>query len=92
MILTKIYLYAKDLSGPKYEVLIKKCENAGIKHLNDEKKYLSIVQILWTMLMRILMITSQTKEEKVHFTVFDDTIADIMSSKKNSGCFKRIVY
>ena len=25
-----IYLYAKDLSEPKYEYLIKNCENAGI--------------------------------------------------------------
>ena len=32
MILTKIYLYAKDLSEPKYETLIKKRENAGIKY------------------------------------------------------------
>ena len=31
----KIYLYAKDLSEPKYELLIKKCEDAGTKHLND---------------------------------------------------------
>ena len=29
----KIYLYAKDLSESKYEFLIKKCKNAGIKHL-----------------------------------------------------------
>ena len=28
----KIYLYAKDLSEPKYEYLIKKREDAGIKH------------------------------------------------------------
>ena len=28
----KIYLYAKDLSEPKYEFLIKKRENAGIRH------------------------------------------------------------
>ena len=31
----KIYLYAKDLIEPKYEFLIKKREDAGIKHLND---------------------------------------------------------
>ena len=31
----KIYLYAKDLSKPKYEFLIKKRESPGIKHLND---------------------------------------------------------
>ena len=28
----KFYLYAKDLSKPKYEYLIKNCTNAGIKH------------------------------------------------------------
>ena len=36
----KIYLYAKDLSEPKYEFLIKKRENAGTKHLNDSKAFI----------------------------------------------------
>ena len=36
----KIYLYAKDLSKPKYEHLIKNCKNAGIKHLNDTKAFI----------------------------------------------------
>ena len=31
----KIYLYAKDLREGNYEFLIKKREDAGIKHLND---------------------------------------------------------
>ena len=31
----KIYLYARDLSEPKYEYLIKKREDAGIKHVNN---------------------------------------------------------
>ena len=31
----KIYLYAKDLSEPKYKLLIKKHEDGGAKHLND---------------------------------------------------------
>ena len=31
----KIYLYAKDLSEPKYEFVIKKPEDAGIKNLDD---------------------------------------------------------
>ena len=30
-----IYLYARDLSEPKYEYLIKKRKDAGIKHLNN---------------------------------------------------------
>ena len=31
----KIYLYAKDLKEPKYEILIKKRKNAEIKYIND---------------------------------------------------------
>ena len=31
----KMYLYTKDLTEPKYEYLVKKHENAGIKHLNE---------------------------------------------------------
>ena len=34
MILARFYLYAKDLSEPRYELLIKKREDAEIKHLN----------------------------------------------------------
>ena len=30
----KIYLYANDLSEPKYQFLIKKCEDTAIKNLN----------------------------------------------------------
>ena len=36
----KIYLYAKDLSEPKYEYLIKNRENAGIKHVNDSNAFI----------------------------------------------------
>ena len=31
----KMYFYARDLSKPKYEFLMKECEDAGIKHLED---------------------------------------------------------
>ena len=36
----KIYLYAKDLSEPRYHFLIKKREDVGIKHLNDPKAFI----------------------------------------------------
>ena len=36
----KTYLYAKDLSEPKHEFLIKRCEDAGIKHLNDSYAFI----------------------------------------------------
>ena len=35
----KIYLYAKDLSQPKYEILIRNRENVGIKHFNDPNAF-----------------------------------------------------
>ena len=39
-IIDKIYLYAKDLNKPKYQFLIKKSEDVGIKHLNDPKSFI----------------------------------------------------
>ena len=36
----KIYLYAKDIHEPKYEYLINKREQAGIKNLNDPKAFI----------------------------------------------------
>ena len=39
-LIDKIYLYAKDLSEPKYEFLIKKREDTGTKHLNDPNPFI----------------------------------------------------
>ena len=39
-LIDKIFLYARDLSEPKYQFLIKKCENAGIKNLNDPSAFI----------------------------------------------------
>ena len=36
----KIYLYAKNLSEPKYQFLIKEREDAGIKHLDDPSAFI----------------------------------------------------
>ena len=36
----KIYLYEKDLSEPKYEFLIKRHEDTGIKHFNDSSSFI----------------------------------------------------
>ena len=38
-IIDKIYLYAKDLEEPKYQLLIER-ENAGIKNLNDPSAFI----------------------------------------------------
>ena len=39
-LIDKIYLYAKDLNEPKYQFLIKKSEDVGIKHLNNPKAFI----------------------------------------------------
>ena len=36
----KIYLYARDLSEPKYESLVKKREDAGTKHFSDRNAFI----------------------------------------------------
>ena len=58
----KVYLYAKDLSKPKYEFLVRNCESVGVKHCNDLNHLLS-VQILWMTSMKILIITNQAEKE-----------------------------
>ena len=39
-IIDKIYLYAKDLEEPKYQLLIKNREQAGIKILKDKNSFI----------------------------------------------------
>ena len=42
----KIFLYAGDLSEPKYEYLIKKRENAGIEHLNNPNAFIEYSKMM----------------------------------------------
>ena len=39
-VIDKIYWYAKDLSESKYEYLIKKREDAGIKNVNNSNAFI----------------------------------------------------
>ena len=34
-VIDKIYMYVRDFNEPKYQFLIKKREDVGIKHYND---------------------------------------------------------
>ena len=45
-VIGKIYLYARDLSEPKYEFLIKKREDAGIKNLNNPNAFILCLNTL----------------------------------------------
>ena len=57
----KIYLYAKDRYGSKYQYLINKRESVGINHLLMLKLLLSI-QMICIMFIKILMITILIKK------------------------------
>ena len=42
----KIYLYTKDVNESKCQFLIKKSEDAGIKHLNESKAFIEYSQYM----------------------------------------------
>ena len=59
----KINLCAKDLNEPKYQLLIKRCEDVGIKHLNDPKASIEYSQCMDDVTIT-LMITTQKERGK----------------------------
>ena len=88
--INKIYLYAKNLNEPKYEILIKKCKDAAIKHLNDLNAFIECSNTKRDVYENIHDY-NPTRKRKI-LIVFDDMIADIMTNKKNSNHNQRIVY
>ena len=76
--INKIYLHAKDLSAPKYELLIKKHEDPGIKHLNDSNASIECSDTMDDVYENIDEY-KPTRRRKI-LLVFDDMIADIMSN------------
>ena len=42
----KFYLYARDSWEPKYEYFIKKREDVGIKHVNDQNAFINCSNIM----------------------------------------------
>ena len=81
----KIYLYAKDTNEKKYQYLINKREQAGIKSLNDLHAFIEYSNDMNNVLENINNY-NKNRDQKV-LIIFDDMIADIMRSEK----FKAIV-
>ena len=81
----KIYLYAKDIHEPKYEYLIDKREQAGIKNLNGPHAFIEYSNDMDDVLDNINNY-NKSRDKKV-LIVFDDMIADIEYNKN----FKRII-
>ena len=74
----KIYLYAKDPYGAKYQFLIKKRESIGLKHFNDSKVFIEH----WNDVNDIYKNIEQYNPNIIFF--LDDMIADMLSSKKRN--------
>ena len=82
----KIYLYAKDLSEAKYEFLIKKCEDAGIKHLDDSRAFIDCSNTMEGVYETIDGYNPNIQRKVL--IVFDDMTADIMTNKKFQAIIK----
>ena len=76
----KIYLYATDLSERKYEYLIKKHEDAEIKHVNNPNAFMECSNLMDNVYENINDDNLIRKRKKL--IVFDDMITDIKSNKK----------
>ena len=74
MILTRFIRMQKKLSEPKYEYLIKKGENAGIKHLNDPNALIECSNTLDGIYKNINDYNPRRK--RTILIVFDDMIAE----------------
>ena len=79
-LISKIYLYTKDLSEPNYQFLIKKSEDAGIKNLNDPSAFIEYSNTMDDVSNNID--DYNPKRKRKNLIVFDDMIADIMTNKK----------
>ena len=84
----KIYLYAKDLSEPKYEFLSKNRENTAIKHLNDSNAFIECSNTMDDIYKNIYEYNPNRKRKIL--IVFDDMIADIMTNKKFQSIIKEL--
>ena len=75
----KIYLHAKDLSEPKYEYLIKKREDVRIKHVNNSNAFIECSGTMNDVYQNINDYNLNRRRKTL--IIFDDMIADIMTSK-----------
>ena len=84
----KIYFYAKDLTKPTYEFLIKKRENVGIKHLSDPNAFIECSNTMDGVYENIDDYNPY-RQRKI-LIVFDDMIADIMTNKNVQAIIKEL--
>ena len=87
-LIDKIFLYAKDLSEAKYQFLIKKREDAGIKNLDDPSVFIEYSNTVDHVYNNIDDYNPRRKRKIL--IVFDDMIADIMTNEKFQAIIKEL--
>ena len=76
----KIYLYVQDLSEPRYEFLIKKREDVGIKYFNDPSAFIDCSNTMDDVYENIDD-CNRNGQRKI-LIEFDYMIANVMTNKK----------
>ena len=87
-VIDKIYLYAKNLNKSKYEFLIKKHENVGIKHCNNPNTFVKYSNTIDDVFKNIDDYNPNSKRKIL--IVFNDMIADIMRNKRLQAIIKEL--
>ena len=86
-IIDQIYLYAKDLEEPKYQLLIKKREKAGIKNLKDSTAFIEYINNMDDNYDNIANYNEKRKREVL---VVFDMISHVMPNKKAQQVLKEL--
>ena len=81
-------MYATNLSEPKYQFLIKKCKDAGIKNLDDQSALIEYSNIMDEAYNNID--DYNPKRKRKILIVFDDMIDDIITNKKFQVIIKEL--
>ena len=89
-VIDKIYLYARDLNEPKYQFLIKKCEDVGIKHVNNANAFVLCSNTMDD-LYEDINNYNPNRDKKV-LIVFDDMTTDIMINQEFQAIIKELYH
>ena len=81
-------MYPRDLNELKSEILIKKCKDARIKHLNDLNAFVECSNTMDDVYENIHDYNSSRKRQIV--IAFDDMIADILTNKRFQAIIKEL--
>ena len=82
-------MYAKDLEEPKYQLLTKKREQAGVKNLEDKNAFIEYSNNMDDIYDDINDYNKKRKRKVL--IVFDDIISHVRSSKKAQQVLKELL-